>query len=68
MHRRLVAISDIAEPPGYGLGGPTCMVDDYRIRKGEWWETIGQVLPDPVLEHDWNMDRIMIGKLPPNGV
>ncbi len=38
----------IAAPPVYEPGGPTCMVDDYWIRGGERWETIGQALLDAV--------------------
>ncbi len=38
----------IAAPPVYEPGGPTCMVDDYWVRRGERWETIGQALLDAV--------------------
>lgn len=38
----------IAAPPVYAPGGPTCMVDDYWVRGGERWETIGQALLDAV--------------------
>ncbi len=38
----------IAAPPVYEPGGPTCMVDDYWVRGGERWETIGRALLDAV--------------------
>lgn len=38
----------IAAPPVYEPGGPTCMVDDYWVRGGERWETIGHALLDAV--------------------
>lgn len=38
----------IAAPPVYEPGGPTCMVDDYWVRGGERWETIGQAVLDAV--------------------
>ena len=34
----------IAAPPVYEPGGPTCMVDDYWVRGGARWETIGRAL------------------------
>lgn len=38
----------IAAPLVYEPGCPTCMVDDYWVRGGELWETIGQALLDAV--------------------
>lgn len=38
----------ITAPSVYDPGGPTCMVDDYWVRGGERWETIGQALLDAV--------------------
>lgn len=38
----------IAAPPVYEPGGPTCMVDDYWVRGGERWETIGHALLEAV--------------------
>ena len=38
----------IAAPPVYEPGGLTCMVDDYWVRGGGRWDTIGQALLDAV--------------------
>ncbi|HBQ95243.1 MAG: hypothetical protein M1294_13100 [Firmicutes bacterium] len=34
----------ISAPPVYEPGGPTCMVDDYWVRGGRAWDTIGREL------------------------
>lgn len=38
----------IVAPPVYEPGGPTCMVDDYWVRGGQRWDTIGRTLLDAV--------------------
>lgn len=38
----------MAAPSVYDPGGPTCLVDDYWVRGGERWETIGRALLDAV--------------------
>ncbi len=43
----IIATMHVA-PPVYEPRGPTCMVDDYWVRGGKHWETIGQALLDEV--------------------
>ncbi len=38
----------VTAPPVYEPGGPVCMVDDYWVRGGTRWDTIGQSLLDAV--------------------
>ena len=38
----------IPAPPVYEPGGPTCLVDDYWVRGGRAWDTIGRGLLERV--------------------